>query len=129
MDKTSAFAWLRVTFAVIGAFVFCGVLGAFTSGWLHLWALPIIGFVAAFGVVLTAYLFAPAYRLGAAFVALCAGAAAAWRLVGHEDFPANYGSLAYQPTYIPFLAALAGGVAALALGYALHRRRARKLGA
>jgi hypothetical protein len=55
---------------------------------------------------------------------------AAWRLIGRSDFPESYGALAYQPTYVPFLATLGGGVAALALALVIHRRRgSRELGA
>jgi hypothetical protein len=129
MDRTSLFYWFRATLAVIGAFVVCGLLGAFATGWLHLWETPITGCIAAFGVVMSAYLFAPSYRLTSALVAFAVGAAAAWKLIGHEDFPESYGPLAYQPTHIPFIATLGGGIAALALACALRWHQARKLGA
>ncbi|TZF83346.1 hypothetical protein [Cognatilysobacter lacus] len=123
MDKYTAVEWTKALLATLGAFIVAGVAAGFVAGALHVWATPIEGFVAAFVVVLAAYALAPSLKVPAASLTLAVGAAAAWKLIGHSDFPESYGELAYQPTQIPFLATIAGGLLAWLIACLLAWRR------
>ena len=123
MNKYSAFEWTKAALATLGAFIASGVAAGLLAGALHVWATPVEGFVAAFAVVIAAYVFAPGAKVSAATLVLAAGAIAAWKLIGHSDFPESYGELAYQPTQIPFLATIAGGLLAWLVACLLGWRR------
>ena len=125
MNKYSAVEWSKAVLATLGAFIVAGVAAGFLAGALHVWATPVEGFVAAFAVVLAAYVFAPTLKVLAASLVLAVGAAAAWKLIGHSDFPESYGELAYQPTQIPFFATIAGGLLAWLVACVLGWRRRR----
>ena len=122
MKQVSMLAWSRAAFAVFGAFLGAGIAGAVAADALGIWAEPVAGACAAFAVVLSAYLFAPAGRLRVAFAALVLGALAAWHIVGDASFPESYGGQAYLPTELPLICTI--GAALLALGCAtlLSRR-------
>ena len=125
MGKSLATEWVKAALATLGAFVAAGVAASIAAGMLDLWETPVAGFVAAFCVVLAAYVFAPAFKVSLASLTLVLGTAAAWRLIGHSDFPESYGDLAYQPTEIPFIATFVGGVLAWILACLAERRRRR----
>ena len=129
MDRS--LAWSQALFAVLGAFIVGGLGAAIAANFAGLWEMPVAGCVAAFSVVLSAFLFAPRHKTACALVTFFAGATAAWVLVGQSYFPESYGApLAYQPTYIPFLVTLAGGCLGLLSAFVLHWRQAtRRLGA
>ena len=130
MDRTIIIAWLKASLLIVGAFFASGIFAGWGAGVLHLWDTPIAGCVAAFSVVLTAYLTAPAHRIWAACLTFAAGAIVAWHFIGNSVYPESYGSMGYQPTHLPFLSTLSGGLAALALAFALRRRHgSRELGA
>lgn len=116
------FAWLQAFFATIGVFVLAGLIGGMGAGLVGVWETPVAGTAAAFFVVLAAYVFAPSHRLAVALVVPLSGAFAAWKLVGQSDFPESYGPYAYQPTRIPFLSTIIGGLAAFAMACFLDRR-------
>lgn len=94
-------------------------------GW---WREPVLGFVCAFGWVASAYLTAPARKIPTAVISFVAGVLLAWHFLGRAMYPESYGALAYQPTYLPFVAALAGGVLSL-LGCVLYALKSARDGA
>lgn len=122
MDRS--LAWPQALFAVLGVFVVAGLGAAVAANLAGLWEKPVAGCVAAFSVVLSAFLFAPRHKTACALVTFFAGATTAWMLVGQSYFPESYGApLAYQPTHIPFLVTLAGGCLGLLSALVLHRRQ------
>ena len=79
---------------------------------LQIWFEPVGGFVLAAAWVITAYLTAADYKIITALMAFAAGTALACRLLGYSWWPEGYDK-AYEPTFIPFAATLAGGILAV----------------
>ena len=78
-------------------------------------------------VVLATYLSAPYRKFQAACVALLAGSITAWIVLEPSWYPDSeqYHPLAYQPTHLPLIATLAGGLVGLVLVAVLwYRTRA-----
>ena len=119
-------AWSLAVLAIFGAFFIAGLAGSFITDYFGLWHLPGAGLSAAFAVVVTAYVASPSHKLRSSFVALLVGAFVAWVFIEPYWYPetANYGDLAYQPTHLPFVATLAGGVLGLLSAFLLRSRTA-----
>ena len=119
--------WFLAFFAVAGAFFIAGVAGAIASDLAGFWYRPGAGFAAALAVVLATYLSAPYRKFQAACVALLAGSITAWIVLEPSWYPDSeqYHPLAYQPTHLPLIATLAGGLVGLVLVAVLwYRTRA-----
>jgi hypothetical protein len=127
MKEMQLRAWLLVPFTVAGAFLLSGVTAALGSNLLGLWELPVEGFCAAFGVVVSSYLAVPRFKLGFATLALALGALAAWWLLKDSYWPENYPGLAYQPTSLPLRCTYTGGIIGLVIAFVLSWRRANSL--
>lgn len=114
--------WGSAVAIVFAAFFAAGLLGAFFAGSMRLWYQPVIGFFAAFAVVLSAYLSAPHHKLASAMVAFVVGAVLAWFLLESSSYPESYGEgLAYQPTRLPVVVTYAGGLLGCAVSAMLDR--------
>ena len=107
--------WLLSLFAVLGAFVFCGLGGAVLADVIEVWQTPVAGFCAAFAVVAVAYLSAPARAKGYALGIAVVGTVIACLILRDQVYPETYGELAYQTSWIPLISTIAGGLAALVI--------------
>lgn len=104
--------WSIAVFAVIGAFFSFGIFGAGVASLLGVWETPVAGFFAAFGVVVVTYISVPSRsRISAATVFLV-GCAVAWTVLEPSSYPELYERKAYQPTHLPLVITLLGGVTA-----------------
>ncbi|MBU2871994.1 hypothetical protein [Colwellia sp. E2M01] len=106
---------------VIIVFVIVAFSAGALAGLAGVWKKPIIGGVAAFGVVITGYITAPNHKQFAAAFWLVAGAVAAWILAGDSYYPEDH-QYAYQLTIIPLLATYVSGALALLLCVTWHRK-------
>lgn len=68
------------------------------------------GFCAAFSVVSTAYLSVPKFRNESCTIVFVVGTFAAWFILEPSYYPENYQELAYQPSHLPFISTIAGGI-------------------
>ena len=107
---------------VLIVFVVTATSAGVLAGLAGIWKKPIIGGVAAFCVVLSAYSSAPSHKLLSATVWLIVGAIAAWFLAGDSYYPEDH-QHAYQLTIIPLLATYLSGVFALMLCFIWHKKR------
>ena len=119
-------AWSLAVLAIFGAFFIAGLAGSFITDYFGLWHLPGAGLSAAFAVVVTAYVASPSHKLRSSFVTLLVGAFVAWVFIEPYWYleTANYGHLAYQPTHLPFVATLSGGILGLLSAFLLRSRTA-----
>jgi hypothetical protein len=114
MDNTMQH-WTISIFSVAGAFFLCGICGAGTASLFGMWEEPMAGFFAAFGTVSMAYLSAPCRKKQFALIVFLLGALCAWLLIGNSWYPESYPAKAYQPTYLPFVITLFGGLVPLSV--------------
>ena len=113
--------WFVMLTIVIFSFAAAIFLGALLASALGLWYRPTIGFVAAFTVVIAAYLSAPTHKLVSSAVAMLIGAVVAWLLVEPSYYPASYGeALAYEPTHLPIVITYVGGLFGLLVSALLN---------
>ena len=119
-------SWSLAVLAIFGAFFIAGLTGSFITDYFGLWHLPGAGFAAALAVVVTTYIASPSHKFRSSFIALLVGAVVAWIFIEPYWYPEskNYGDLAYQPTHLPFVATLAGGVLGLLFAFLLRSRAA-----
>ncbi len=115
--------WVISAFAISGAFFLCGFGGALIADLTGLWDKPLAGFFAAFGVVSIAYLSAPSKNREFSLLVFIVGCLCAWFLVGSSWYPESYPSKAYQPTHLPFIVTVLGGLVSLAICLFPLRRR------
>lgn len=106
---------------VLIVFVVTATSAGVLAGLAGFWKKPIIGGVAAFCVVMSAYSSAPSHKLFSATVWLIIGAIAAWFLSGDSYYPEDH-QHAYQLTIIPLLATYLSGVFALVLCFVWHKK-------
>jgi hypothetical protein len=111
-DTDNVTQWVICIFSIIGAFVSCGIGGALLAGLFDVWELPIAGFCAAFAVVSMTYIAAPSNNRFFASFALVSGGVFAWLILEPSSYPESYEALAYQPTHMPLVSTLLGGVIA-----------------
>lgn len=109
-ELTSMSQWIIAFFSVAGAFFLCGIGGAFIASSFGFWELPVAGFCAAFSVVSTAYLSVPKFRNESCIIVFVVGTFAAWFILEPSYYPENYQELAYQPSHLPFISTIAGGI-------------------
>jgi hypothetical protein len=107
-----AIRWVLLPFEMVLGFVLSGIAIGLLVERLHVWFEPVVGFLVAGVVVVTAYARAPARPLLSAFVTYLIGAAVAYSLLRNSYFPENT-LRAYEPTLIPLWVTLGGGVLAL----------------
>jgi hypothetical protein len=107
--------WVIAAFAVFGAFVACGFAAAAIAWQFRWWDTPLAGFCAAFAAVWVTYLSAPSRKCSLAGSVLAFGSVIAWFALDSSYYPEIFPSLAYQPTRIPFIATVIGGVLGLVL--------------
>ncbi|GLQ30909.1 hypothetical protein [Litoribrevibacter albus] len=107
--------WFTAFFATLGGFFFCGLGGSLIADLSGFWHLPVAGFFAAFGTVTLAYFSVPNYKDKIAYGILLVGSMLAWLLLEPSNYPSSYEDKAYQPTHIPFLVTVIGGIVALVL--------------
>lgn len=119
----SNYRWLPLPFLIPIAFFVGSLAGAIVAGTFRAWDLPTIGFCAAIAVVFTGHHTAPTHRFGVSVVLLLIGGVAAYLLVGRSCYPEGY-EKAYEPTYIPLLTTLFGGL--LGVTYSFLRTRGEK---
>ena len=105
--------WIVAFFSVAGAFFLCGIGGSFIASLFGCWELPVAGFCAAFSVVSTAYLSVPKFRNESCIIVFVMGTFAAWFILEPSYYPEGYQELAYQPSHLPFIITVAGGISAL----------------
>jgi hypothetical protein len=108
MSSPSLRYWLLAPLTVAGAFFAFGIAAALAADVAGLWELPVAGFVAAFAVVVSAYVAAPSHKLSFACVCFLVGAALAWWMLKDSYWPERH-SLAYQPTLTPLWWTYLGG--------------------
>lgn len=123
--KLTMTKWVTFIFAVIGAFVACGVGGIVIAWILGSWEIPIAGFCAAFGTVAIAFVSAPSHRTLATFAVFFVGAVLAWFMVEPSWYPQAYADNAYQPTHMPFIVTVSGGLVSLAIALLSFKKRWR----
>ena len=118
--------WSLASLAIFGAFFIAGLTGSFITDYLGLWHLPGAGFAAALAVVLTTYFASPSHKFRSSCIALLVGAVVAWIFIEPSWYPdtRRYGDLAYQPTHLPFVATLTGGILGLLVAFLLRSRTA-----
>lgn len=107
--------WVISLFSIAGAFVICGIGGAAIADLFDIWERPVAGFFAAFGVVTLAYLSAPVRNRSYSTLIFVIGAICAWLITGESWWPEDYVTRAYQPTYMPFIITVTGGLIPLAI--------------
>ena len=102
--------WFFTASVISVSFIVAGFIGAFVADAFQLWYEPVIGFFAAFAVVLSTYLSAPHHKLTSAIAAFFVGAVLAWILLKDSFYPSSYGEeLAYTSTYLPLVVTYLGG--------------------
>ena len=109
--------WFLALFAVAGAFFIAGIAGAIVADLAGFWYRPGAGFAAALAVVVSTYIVVPSRKFQLSCLALVVGTVAAWIILEPSWYPGRepYGAMAYQPTHLPFVATLSGGIAGLLL--------------
>jgi hypothetical protein len=100
--------WILLPVLVFVAFVLIGVSTGAMADSMHLWREPIVGFFAAFTVVIIAYVYAPSYRLQVSGATYICGAAVAYLLLRHAYYPEGY-EHPYQETLLPLVVTSIGG--------------------
>ena len=103
--------WYFAACVVIASFAVAGFTGTLIAISLRTWVTPVAGFLAAFAVVVSAYLSAPHHKLTSAVATFIAGAILAWFFLRHSVYPESYGKgFAYAPTVLPLVVTYAGGL-------------------
>jgi hypothetical protein len=105
--------WFCLPPALFAIFLFLGLALAFLNSFLRLWFEPAAGFILALVWVLSAHLIAPDRKPIASAMAFGIGTMLAWQFIGDSWYPENHPK-AYQPTHLPIMVTIAGGV----LGFA-----------
>lgn len=82
--------WVIVPFVAVTVFVVTAIVGFGLFLLFGLWFEPVIGFMAAFTVVLITSLSAPKFEEWVGVLTYCLGAVAAWFLIGDSFYPENY---------------------------------------
>lgn len=113
--------WLSTPFVPVMAFLLAALSSGLLADKLGFWHEPVMGFVSAFVVVISAYLTAPDGKDWISLVAFLIGAVVAWFLVGDSFYPENY-FRAYEPTYVPLVATYIGGLIGVILCFVLNRK-------
>ena len=116
--------WLLAFFAVSGAFFIAGLTGSFITDALGFWHIPGAGFAAALAVVVTTFFASPSRKFQLACLSLIVGSLVAWRVLEPSSYPdmERYRDIAYQPTHLPVIATLSGGVFGLLLAFVLRSK-------
>ena len=119
MNQVSRFAFSCVI--VVVTFVVSAIAAGLFADLIGVWKKPIIGSVAAFCVVVSAYVSAPNHKQIAAIVWLIAGAIAAWILAGNSYYPEDF-KPGEQPTFIPLILTYLSGLVALFICMVWHKK-------
>ena len=116
--------WFLAFFAVSGAFFIAGLTGSFITDALGFWHMPGAGFAAAFAVVVTTFFASPSRNFQLACLSLVVGGLVAWRVLEPSSYPdmERYRDIAYQPTHLPLIATLSGGLLGLLLAFVLRSK-------
>jgi len=106
---------------VIIIFVVSAIAAGLLADFFGVWKKPVIGSVAAFCVVITAYVTAPSHKQKSSAVWLIIGAIAAWVLSSTSPYPED------QPTLIPLYATYISGFIALLICIVWHKKHNKNL--
>ncbi len=106
-------SWPIAAFAVLGAFISCGLGGGVVAEILGVWPLPAMGFCAAFAVVALSYLSAPKFNHQITILIFLAGSLFAWLILKNIYHPEASEQLVPQNNYWPLISTVAGGFFAL----------------
>ena len=120
-NKTLAYwtRWFCLPPTVFAVFMFLGLALQFLNSVVHVWFEPTAGFILALVWVLSAQFIAPARKPIASVVAFAVGAMFAWKRIGYSWYPENHPK-AYQPTHIPILMTISGGLLGLAVSMTIE---------
>ena len=113
--------WFLTPFVPVLVFYLSAVPTLFITIVFKIWIDPTYGFIAAFCVVLSAYLIAPSAKKWIGIIAFLLGAIAAWFIVGESYYPENYAN-PYQPTYLPLMVTYCGGLLGVIVCFFLDRK-------
>ncbi len=106
--------WSVSIFSIVGAFFIFGISSGLISGYFGFWEKPISGFFAAFTTVFMAYISAPKYKKIYAILFFVLGAIAAYFALEPSFYPVSHPN-AYEPTHLPLIVTLSGGVIAIVI--------------
>jgi hypothetical protein len=118
-NEFSVLRWVLLPIGVLAAFAVGALAGERVGVVLQVWTTPPAVFLAACLMILAAYIIAPRYKLQVAAVTLLPVVTVAWHQLEPSVDPRTY-----EPTHLPFLAALAGGLVGLSIA-ALLKGKAR----
>ncbi len=102
---------------IIITFVVSAISAGLLADLVGVWKKPVIGSVAAFCVVISAYVTAPSHKQKSAAAWLIIGAIGAWFLSSTSPYPED------KPTLIPLYATYFSGFIALLICMAWHKKR------
>ena len=116
--------WLLTPPIVVLVFIISGVLTYeyLLFSFFYYWFEPVAGFIAAFFVVITAYISAPKAKARAVAITYIIGVVCAWYLLADSFYPEQHPK-AYQPTYIPLIATYTGGLLGVILCFVIEKLR------
>ena len=106
--------WLLSILAIVGAFFICGIGGFFLASSISVWDTPVAGFIAAFSVVSVSYLSAPVNPKVYSSSVFVLGALLAFNMLKGETYPVSFEGRAYQPTLVPYICTIIGGLIPIA---------------
>jgi len=106
---------------VIITFVVSAISAGLLADLAGIWKKPVIGSIAAFCVVVSAYATAPSHKLKSSAAWLIIGAIAAWFLSSNSPYPED------QPTLIPMYATYFSGFVALLICMVWHNKYSKNL--
>lgn len=119
MNQVSGFI---LSFAiVIITFVVSAISAGLLADLVGVWKKPVIGSVAAFCVVVSAYVTAPSHKQKSSAAWLIIGAIAAWFLSSTSPYPED------QPTLMPLYATYISGFIALLICMVWHKKHNKDL--
>ncbi|WP_019028183.1 hypothetical protein [Colwellia piezophila] len=124
MNQTKGFIASFVIVIII--FLVSAISAAFLADYVGIWKKPVIGAMAAFCVVISAYLTSPSHKRSAAVIWLIVGAISAWFLAGDSFYPED-SEQAYQLTIIPLAATYLSGLFALLICLVWHHKKLNKI--
>ena len=105
--------WIISGFAIIGAFLSVGIGAYGIASIFSIWTTPYAGFSAAFGAVYIAGITAPKNFKAYSIFVFILGILIAYLALHNYTYPESYTGKEYQPTLIPLIATLFGGILGL----------------
>lgn len=119
IKKAEKMRFLLTPMAVVVAFALSVIIGWIIAQVLGIWWEPVVGFVAALGVVVAGYAIAPCAKMTVGIVVFIVGVFTAWKLVGMSCYPEGYPQ-AYEETYSPLFSTYVGGIVGLIICFAFN---------